>query len=508
MKYVLGVDFGGSSSKATLIDQSGSIIATASREYPLYYLQDGWCEQSAEDCYEACVLNIRQILESSGVSREDICALAVDSATHMAVLLDAQDRVIRKTIHWSDRRSQAESDYLRENYLELIRSKCYNEPSPLWTLPQLMWLNTHERDSLQSAAHILFMKDYIRHRLTGDYYTDSIEAMGAMLYDETEGKWSEELCGLAGISADILPQVVSPELIVGGPTAEACRETGLAESTRIIVGSTDTVLEVLASGSIHPGQATVKLASAGRICPIVDHGICHRMLVNYRHVVPGLWYPGTANKTCATSYRWYRDMLCTGEKLQAERECRDAYELLDEEAALVPPGSDGLCFHPYLLGESTPYMDNDLRASFIGISSFHTKGHFSRAVMEGVCFSLKDSLRFLKELGVAPSTASIIGGGARSPLWSQIAADVLDLPLVKAENDDSSLGAAMLAGVAAGVFASFDDAVKKCSKPERTYEPIRENAEQYEYWFQRYRAVHDALAPIYSAPKWKEWSQK
>ncbi|MEA5151758.1 MAG: FGGY family carbohydrate kinase [Oscillospiraceae bacterium] len=501
MRYILGVDFGGSASKATLIDENGDIICTASREYPMYYLQDGWCEQSAADCYAACAENIREILRRSRVKNSDIYAMAVDSATHMAVLLDRDDRVIRNVIHWSDRRSQRESDFLRENCLSLLREKCLNEPSPLWTLPQLMWLDRHERESLDRTSRILFMKDYIRHRLTGDSYTDSIEAMGSMLFDETAGRWSGELCALAGISPDILPEVVGPEHEAGRPTEAACMETGLSRETRVIVGSTDTVLEVLASGSIRAGQATVKLASAGRICPITDHGICDRMLVNYRHVVPGLWYPGTANKACATSYRWYRDLLCAGETERARALGVDAYSLMDEEAAAVPIGADGLCYHPYLQGESTPYMDNDLRASFVGVSSFHTKGHFSRAVMEGVCFSLRDSLRYLKELGVAPETASIIGGGARSPVWSQMTADVLNLPLSKAKNDDSSLGSAMLAGVASGVFASFGDAVTKCARRERVYLPIAENAEKYDGWFERYRAIHDALAPIY-ARKW------
>ena len=221
------------------------------------------------------------------------------------------------------------------------------------------------------------------------------------------------------------------------------------------------------------------------------------MLVNYRHVVPGLWYPGTANKTCAASYRWYRDMLCAGEVAAAEKEGVDAYLVMDRAAEKVPPGSDGLCFHPYLQGESTPYMDNDLRASFTGVSSFHSKGHFSRAVMEGVCFSLKDSLAFLGQLGIAPQRANIIGGGAKSPLWSQMTADILGLPLSKAETDDSSLGSAMLAGVATGIFSSFEDSVKKCARINRVYVPDPEKQAIYERYFARYRAIHDALAPIY-----------
>ncbi len=502
MEYLLGIDFGGGSSKATLIDRNGDIVCTVSKEYPMYYPQDGWCEQNAKELYAALVENIRAILLKSRVAAGDIAALAIDSATHMAVLLDENDMPLRNIIHWSDRRSQAESDWLNAHELERLRKKCLNEPSPLWTLPQLMWLKTHEPAVLKRVKHVLFAKDYLRHMLTGDYYTDRIEAMGAMMMDEEQGCWDAYFCELAGVSVDVMPELKDPADLAGYPTQEACALTGLAPTTRIIVGTTDTALEVYASGSIRKGQATVKLATAGRICPVTEEGICHEMLVNYRHVVPGMWYPGTANKTCAASMRWYRDLLCPMEMEKAEALGVDAYALIDEAARQTPPGADGLVFHPYLQGESTPYMDNNLRASFVGVSSFHTKGHFNRAVMEGVCFALRDSLELLKELGAAPATANIIGGGAKSPLWSQMAADILNLPLKKAQCDDSSLGSAMLAGVACGVFASFEESVEKCARPDRIYEPDPENVAVYERYFKRYKAIHDALAPIYG----KDWS--
>ncbi len=304
MEYLLGVDFGGSSSKATLIDLNGDIICTASREYPMYYPEDGWCEQSAEGCYEALVENIRSIFAKSGIDSKSVRAMAVDSATHMAVLLDENDKPLRNVIHWSDRRSEKESQWLNANYLDTLCKLCMNQPSPLWTLPQLMWLREHEPEILPKTKKLLFMKDYLRHRLTGDYYTDRIEAMGAMMMDEENGCWSKELCDLAGLDISVMPELKEPTDFAGYPSEAACAETGLSPNTMIIVGTTDTVLEVYASGSIYPGQATVKLATAGRICPVTTEGICHEMLVNYRHVVPGMWYPGTANKTCAASYRW------------------------------------------------------------------------------------------------------------------------------------------------------------------------------------------------------------
>ncbi len=498
MAYLLGIDFGGSASKATLIDFEGNIIATASCEYTLYYPQDGWSEQSPEVCYEACVTNIRRILTRASVRPEQITALAIDSATHMAVLLDRDERVIRPAIHWSDKRSTAESKYLNDNYADTIVKQTLNVPSPLWTLPQLMWLNKHEQDAMRRVSKILFLKDYIRHRLTGDWYTDRIEAMGAMLMDEATGKWSQQLCDLAQINIEALPELVEPTHIAGRPTKQACEETGLSPDTKIVVGSTDTVLEVLASGALHPGQCTVKLATAGRICPITDHGIINQMIVNYRHLVPGMWYPGTLNKTSAAAFRWYRDILCEGEVAESKQIGKDVYAMLDEAAAVVPPGSDQLFFHPYLLGEAAPYADNNLRASFVGISAFHTKGHFSRAVMEGVCYSLRDSMEWLRSIGISPASANIIGGGARSGLWSQMTADILNIPLTRTKTDDSSLGSAMLAGVAVGAFRSFEHAVETCSKIDRIYMPNTENVQLYNKNFQYYKSIQRALSQLYT----------
>lgn len=497
MRYLLGVDFGGGSSKATLLSETGQVIATSTREYPTMYPHNGWAEQNPDDSVDALVINVRTLLQTSGVNPEDIAALALDGATHTSVLLDKADRLIRPAIYWTDRRSVKQSDWLVQHHKEQLLKLALNAPSPLWTLPQLMWVRDEEPENFQRIHRILFMKDYVRYRLTGDFVTDEIEAMGSMLMDAPNNRWSEELCALAGLQISMLPEIVSPMQIISPLSAEAVRATGLSPRTKVLAGATDTVMEVYASGAIREGQATVKLATAGRICSITPKGYAHPLLVNYRHVVPGLWYPGTATKSCAASYRWYRDVLCADEVSRGKTSGVDAYEIMDASAEKVPAGSDNLIYHPYLQGEITPYLDNDLRASFTGVSSFHTKGHFSRAVMEGVAYSLRDCLNVLTELGISMDSASIIGGGARSKLWRQIVADVLNIPLVKAQIDDSSLGSAMLAGVATGVFDSFEDSVAKCVHKESEVKPDPETGPIYERGFTFYKQIHDAMAPIY-----------
>lgn len=485
MRYLLGVDFGGSSSKATLLGEDGRVAATATCEYPTYYPQSGWAEQNPEDSWNAFVSNVRELLEKSGAAPEDIAAVALDAATHTAVLLDAQDRPVRNAIYWTDTRASAEADELRARCGEEITRLSFNSVSSLWTLPQLLWLSRHEPETLARTKKIMAVKDYIRYRLTGDFVTDDIEAMGFMLLDANRNAWSDELCALAGVTADRLPPLVRPTQRLSVLREEAARETGLRRDTLVIAGTTDTVMEVYAAGAIAPGQATVKLATAGRICAVTERAVVDPCLVTYRHVIDGLWYPGTATKSCAASNRWYRDTF------------GGDYAQMSAAAADVARGSDGLFFHPYLQGEITPYRDDRLRASFVGATGHHTKAHFNRAVLEGIAYSMKDCYRELERLGIAPSEAVLIGGGAKAPLWRQIMADMLGIPLRTVSDVDSSLGSAMLAGVAAGVFADHRDAAARCVRIQDEITPDPEGVTYYERGFGLYRQIQAALAPIY-----------
>jgi xylulokinase len=498
MKYLMGADFGGGSSKVTLIDEEGRIIASAVEEYPMLYPQNGWAEQNMDDLYLAFIRNIKKILEISRVDPRDIAALSLDGGTHIAVLLDENNSVIRPAIYWSDSRSVeevAELSAIKDELMELS----YNYPGPLWTLPQLMWVRRHEPENFRRITKIIFLKDYIRYRLTGNIATDSIEVMGAMFRDERKNDWSDKLLSICGLTREQMPEVLEPTDIAGTPLPQICKETGLSPDTLIAVGATDTVMEVFASGNIKAGNTTIKLATAGRICPVTDKAYPHPQLVCYRHVVPGLWYPGTATKTCAQSMRWYRDVFGKFEILESQQQGTNAYTLISNEAASIPAGSDNLFFHPYLQGELTPYQNTKLKASFTGVSSYHTKAHFNRAVMEGVAYSLRDCMNVLRQLKIPmDETLKIIGGGSKSSVWRQIVSDVLNVPLVRVTTDDSSIGSAMLAGVASGVFSSFRESVEICSKTSELVYPIRENVKVYEEGFKVYKEIQSALEGIYN----------
>lgn len=487
MNYLLGIDFGGGASKATLIDTSGNIVAENTVEYPTYYPANGACEQAPADWIAALCENSKAILSKSGVQADAILAVALDSATHTYLPCDKDFQPIRNAVHWTDTRSRVQADTLRADLGEEIFAKTFHKPDTIWTLPQLVWLKENEPENFEKMRYIFFEKDYIRYYLTDVYCTDYIEAQGSMLFDCNAMRWDEELCALAGITPAMLPPIVKPTDIIGKVTEKAAQNTGLATGTPVICGTTDTVMEVFASGAVKQGDVTVKLATAGRICVITDKPYPDRHLVNYAHITDGLWYPGTATKSCAASYRWYRDTF-GGE-----------YQALDDGAANVPIGCDGLIFHPYLNGELTPYADPALCGSFTGVRATHTKAHFTRAVLEGVAYSLLDSKLYLDTLGIPYNTvATAIGGGTKGKLWRQMIADALGVALKTTESSDSSFGSALLAGIAVGVFKDAEDAVFKCVKEKDITYPNPENTEKYRKVFDVYKKIHDALAPIYS----------
>ena len=486
MKYLLGIDFGGGASKATLIDTNGNIVAENTIEYPTLYPDVGACEQNPQNWINALCENSKALINKSNIDCADILAVAIDSATHTSLVCDENFKPLRNAIYWTDIRSCKQAGELRQELGEAIFEKTFHKPDTIWTLPQLIWLNENEPETFQKIKYIFFEKDYVRYFLTGVFCTDYIEAEGSMLFDLNKMQWDKRLCDLAGISIDMLPPVVKPTDAVGKITADAANATALKEGTPIICGTTDTVMEVFASGATEKGDVTVKLATAGRICVITDKPYPDRHLVNYSHIVDGLWYSGTATKSCASSYRWYRDTF------------GGDYKGLDNNAQKVPVGCDGLVFHPYLNGELTPYADPMLCGSFTGVRATHTKAHFTRAVLEGVAYSLLDSKLYLDSLNIPYNTvATAIGGGTRGKLWRQMIADVLGIALKTTENSDSSLGSAMLAGIAVGVFKDASDATKKCVKGKDITYPNSENIEKYRKVFERYKKIHDALTPIY-----------
>ena len=481
--YVLGVDFGGGASKATLLDEKGKVVATATAEYPTFYGENGKAEQFPLDWYEAACKNIRSVLRL--INTNEIKCVCFDAATHTAVLMDENGVPVCNSVYWTDTRSVKEKAFLQENFGEEIFNKCKHKVDTIWTLPEILFVKNNFPDVYKRVKKVTFAKDFVRGLFTGDFVTDYIEAQGSMLFDFDKRVWDEQLLSIVGLTVDNMPKIVSPLELVGKVNEKASIDTGLNVGTPVICGSTDTVMEVFAAGGVKKGDMTLKLATAGRICVVSDDYVADENVINYSHVKEGLYYPGSATKSCAASLRWFRDAF------------GGSFEEFSEMAENIAIGADGLLFHPYLTGELTPYANPRLQGSFIGVSAGHTKAHFARAVMEGVALSLLDCKKYLEKKGInIGKTAYIIGGGAKSKVWRQIVADALDLTLVTTENNDSSFGSAMCAGIYAGFFKDFDEASKVCQKITGETKPTLEGKEKYQKIFDKYKKISKFLVEL------------
>lgn len=495
-EYLLGVDIGTGGCKATVIGLNGVFVAEGYAEYPSLHPHMGWVEQHSEDWIAAMIQAFRQAAERGSFRLDEIIGIAVDASAHNTVLLGRGGEVIRDTIMWQDQRAGEQVAFLNREHVDLIKDTTFSLPSATWSLPQLMWIRDNESDVFSRIANILFVDDYVRYRLTGRYATTHIQAQGSLMFDNRRMCWSEALVGLAGLPMSALPEIRKPTDILGPLTPEAAAMTGLREGIPVVMGASDTALESYAVGGLKPGDCVLKMATAGGINVFREKGEPFQDTFAYSHVVDGMWYYGRGTVSAAQALRWYRDTFCQKELAEERANGMNTYQLLDREAEAVPPGANGLFFHPYMSGERAPYWDTKLRASFTGFSSLHTRGHFNRAILEGVTFSLRQCFSIMEEFGRI-GRISFVGGGSKSPLWRSILADVFDRTIVKFQRDDSSLGAAMLAGVALGVFSSHEQAVEKAAAIECITEPDPERVEKYASLFPLYVEIHDDLAQTY-----------
>ena len=519
MKLLLGIDYGTGGCKVTALCEDGSFAGEASTEFQTYHDHPGWSEQEPSDWWNALSESLKK-LAAKGVDLKSIAACALDGSTHNAVLLDAEYRPVRRTIMWTDQRATAECEALKAGWGEKIFSTCYQMPAPTWTLPQMMWLKANEPDAIARTAHVLFVKDYVRYLLTGEAATDRIEAQGTLMWAMpgtngaagTNGTWDAELVALSGLKMSAMPKIIEPTDVAGRVTAEAAAFTGLPEGLPVVCGSSDSAVEDYGAGAVEPGDLILKLATAGNVNSMTAAAHPHPKTLTYSHIVPGMWYSVSATNAAALCMRWLRDTFYAGwgtadakamavESGNGEHGTGNLYSLIDEEAAKSSIGANGVFFHPYLQGERCPYWDSNLRASFTGVSISSTRSDFARALMEGVAFSLRDCYRTLEEMKLPVKRIFLIGGGARSPLWSEIVANVFNRPVLVPQPGDASFGACLLAGTGIGVFPDVKSAVAKCLRIDRTVEPDPAAAVKYDHLFTCYRRIHDALAPVYGPRK-------
>ncbi len=487
MHALLGVDVGTSACKVVAVDERGAVLAGGSQTYATRYPRPGWAEQDPEAWYQAACGAIRACMEAGALRPEDVAGLSIAGPAHNVALMDKAGEVLYPTIHWSDLRSAPQAKRLEAAHGEAIFDITYQRPNPSWTLAQLAWLKENEPEVWARLRRILVTKDYVRTRLTGGYQTDVYDATGTQLYDVEAGRWSRRLCELLGFPAEQLPEVLPAGAIAGEVQPHAAHDTGLLPGTPAAVGSGDSVVEAFGVGAVEAGQCIVKLGTAANVNLVTASPRPSPQSITYCHVVPAHFFTITATNSGTATMTWFCDAFI-------QQRNRQAYEHITELAAQTPPGSEGLLFHPYLMGERSPHWDPHLRGDFVGIGARHGRAHFARAMLEGVAFSVRDCYEAVERLGQPLTERRLLGGGARSALWRQIVCDVLGQPLLKPAVEGASFGAALLAGVAVGVFADWAEAVSTCVETEEILYPDPATHALYNDYFAVYREVTRDLA--------------
>jgi len=485
---LIGVDLGTGGCKATVIDDTGKMLASAYKEYPSQHRFQGWSEQHPDLWIDAFIFTIKECAKRLG-NFEYLKGIAFSASTHNAVLLDKTKKIIRPTIMWNDQRSADQCKKLLGKHGNLFYKIGMQVPTPTWTLPQLMWIKENEPNNYAKIDQILFTKDYVRSFVTGDRYTDIVDAQGSLLFDANKREWSKKICDTINLPIEVLPEVMSSTEIVGTVTRRIYELTGLPEGTPVITGCSDTAAEDYGAGAVQEGQLIVKLATAGNVNIISNSARPNNKTYTYPYAIRDMWYSVTGTNSSAASYRWLRDAFYTTEKVESEAKGEDVYLLMDKYASEIDLGSGGLIFHPYLIGERCPYFNPKLKSNFFGMTISHDRRHFTRAVLEGVAFSLYDCFLVLRKFNKDIKDIRIIGGGAKSPLWCQIVSDVFGLEVILPLTAESSFGGALLAGVGVGAFDDELSAVEKCVRIKRSYKPNMENHEKYKKLFNIYKKI-------------------
>lgn len=511
MDALLGIDLGTTGIKSALFRaDDGQVISSAFFEYPLYHPQPGWAEQNPQDWWEATIAAIRACLGTAahqGVMPADVRGVGLSGQMHGVVLLDEQSMALRPCIIWADQRSEAQCRWMTER-VGAVRLIDYvsNPALPGFSAPKALWVRDYEPDIFARARTLLLPKDYIRFLLTGVRAMEISDAAGTCLLDVKRGEWSREVLDAIGFDPSVLPPVVPADTISGSITAEVALLTGLIEGTPVAGGGADNACGAVGNGVVRAGLALVSIGTSGVVlahtnAPQVDRSGPVPRVHTFNHAVPNAWYLMGVTQGAGLSLRWVRDNIGLPEMALERWSGVDAYTILAQEAALVPPGSDGLLFLPYLQGERTPHLDAYARGGWIGLTASHNRRHLVRSVLEGVAFSLKDCFAIIQEQGLALEQVRATGGGAKSPLWRQIIADVLGVELVTTNADEGpAFGAALLAGVASGVYSSVQEACDARVRVVERTEPQPQHAAVYARMYEQYRALYPALKPILSHP--------
>ena len=488
MKYVLGIDLGTSGTKTVLFDQNGKGLASATVEYPMYQPQNGWAEQKPEDWYNAAVSTIRTVLAKSGVDKEDVVSLGISGQMHGLVILDEQDNVIRPAILWNDGRTGKEVEYLNNTIgKDKLSDYTANIAFAGFTAPKLLWMKANEPDLFAKIKKIMLPKDYIAYKLSGVHCTDVSDASGMLLMDVKNKCWSKEMMEICSIKEEQLAKIYESYDVVGTIKPDVASELGFPTSVKIIAGAGDNAAAAIGTATVGDGKCNISLGTSGTIF-ISSKDFCvdeNNALHAFAHADGHYHLMGCMLSAASCNKWWMEDIIGTE-------------DFKGEQAAITKLGENNVFYLPYLMGERSPHNNPDARAMFIGMSMDTTRADMTQAVLEGVAFGIRDSFEIAKSLGIKIEKTKICGGGAKSPLWKKIMANVLGIPVQTIESEEGpGYGGAILAAVGCGEYASVEEAAEKLVKVIGVTEPDADLTAKYEAKYQQFKKLYPTVKVLF-----------
>lgn len=498
MSYLLGIDIGTSGTKTLICDYNGKVLATAVAEHSIASPQPGWSEQDPLEWWSATGKAVRQVVKKSGVSAGQITAIGLSGQMHGSVFLGDGPEPLRPALLWNDQRTMAECVEIekaaggRKKLIGMVGNPALTG----FTAPKILWVRNHEPEVYEATRHILLPKDYIRYRLTGEFATEVGDASGTLLLDVAQRSWNRKLLSLLKIDPALLPACYESHEVSGRLHKEGARALGLKEGVPVVGGSGDQPAGAVGNGIVATGIVSATLGTSGVVFAHADEptydpqGRVHTMC----SAVAGKWCIFGCMLSAGGSFQWFRNHLAPLELEKARKQKRDVYELLTHEAEQAPLGSEGLFFMPYLTGERCPHPDPLARGGWVGLTARHSRAMLIRSLLEGVTFGMADAVRIMQGMHIDIKTIRLSGGGARSPFWRQLQADIYNTPVATINSDEGpAYGVALLAGVGTGVWKSVPQACKAVISETEKRKPEKKAAAAYARLHEQYQRLYPAL---------------
>ncbi len=499
MRFILGIDIGTSACKVSVFHKNGAVVASVTRPYPVYYPKPGWAEQNPDEWWEEVCAAIPEVILKAAISPAEIACIGIDGQSWSAIAVDKDGDILCNTPIWMDTRASAICESLTASIgEENILSLCGNPLQPSYTTGKILWYKKHLPHLYKKIYKVLQSNSYIVYRMTGVFSHDMSQGYGLHCFDMSQGKWDEGMAKALGIDLDLLPPLYHCHEVVGHVTKQAASQCGLVSGIPVIAGGLDAACGTLGCGVLHPGETQEQGGQAGGMSICTDSPKGDKRLILSYHVIPDRWLLQGGTVGGGGVMKWVEENFGDYERIMAKSVGKNSMQLLDEKAKMIPPGSDGLIFLPYMRGERSPIWDPNAKGVFFGLDYSKTKGHMIRSALEGTAFALKHNLEVAESLGVHVNVLRSMGGAANSLLWTQIKCDVTGKKIVVPSADTAtSLGVVILAGVGVGIYDSFESAVKLTVHEERYHKPQKANRKVYDQNYNKYLQLYQAVKDVW-----------